>query len=125
MRAETMSEKEEEKYKMAKDDYVMYNNYSGEKKDIIQTKSNFSIDKCEDLCANDLNCLSFNYDRNTSTCATSKTILNPIRSDNSNIIGVKKNALSKKGVYNFYQKICFPDLHRTFRNKQGCLRIYV
>jgi len=84
----------------------MYNNYSGDKadkKDIIQNKTNFSLDRCEDLCANDLNCLSFNYDKNTSTCDTSKTILNPVKSENSNYIGIKKNALSKTGVYNFYQ----------------------
>ena len=99
-------EKQNAKYKMAKKNFIMYNNYSGDKadkKDIIQNKNNFSLDRCEDLCANDLNCLSFNYDKNTSTCDTSKTILNPVKSENSNYIGIKKNALSKTGVYNFYQ----------------------
>jgi hypothetical protein len=68
----------------------------------LQSKSNYNLAKCEDLCNNDLECVSFNYDDNESICTTYKNMLNPISESDSNIIGIKKSALEKKGVYNFH-----------------------
>jgi hypothetical protein len=99
-------DEEEKSYNMAKNYFIKYDNYMDPRassENNLQSKSNYNLEKCEDLCNNDLKCVSFSYDDNISKCSTYNKMLNPVKEEDSNIIGIKKSAFEKKGVYNFYQ----------------------